>query len=278
VSVTDIVESTDARLDTAIAYDYLHQYACDPQNFWPQVREKIKAVPMAFDQIQKTGDLVWCDSVVFVSDIPGKNSGDSGLVGGGVSTDSLISLIRKAKHSINIQSPYLITTELSQQLFLDAVKRGVQINILTNSLSSTDNLEAFSGYRRERETLLSTGIHIYEFKPDAEIRYKLMTGALQKKMNYTPTFGLHAKSMVIDSAIAVIGTFNLDPRSANLNTECFAVIYDRAIATDLFEAMQNDMKPENAWETTTTYNPDEEAGWSKRFKVWFRGIVPKSVL
>ncbi len=42
--------------------------------------------------------------------------------------------------------------------------------------------------------------------------------------------------------------------------------------------MHNDMKPENAWETTTTYNPDEEAGWSKRLKVWFRGIVPKSVL
>ena len=37
-----------------------------------------------------------------------------------------------------------------------------------------------------------------------------MTGALQKKMNYTPTFGLHAKSMVIDNEIAVIGTFNLD--------------------------------------------------------------------
>lgn len=278
VSVTNIVDESEAKLDTATAYNYLHQYACNPDNFWPQVREKIKQVPMAFDQIQKTGDFVWCDSVSFVSDIPGKNAGDAGLGGGGVTTDSLVSLIRKAKHSINIQSPYLITTGLSQQLFLDAVKRGVQVNILTNSLSSTDNLEAFSGYRRERETLLSTGIHIYEFKPDAEIRFKLMTGALQKKINYAPIFGLHAKSMVIDSTIAVIGTFNLDPRSANLNTECFAIVYDRRIATGLFEAMQNDMKPENAWETTSTFNPDEEAGWSKRIKVWFRGIVPKSVL
>ena len=278
VPVTGIVESKEVGLDTATAYNYLHQYACNPENFWPQVREKIKSVPMAFDQIQKTGDLVWCNNVTFVSDIPGKNSGDSGLSGGGVSTDSLISLIKKAKRSINIQSPYLITTELSQQLFFDAVKRGVQISILTNSLSSTDNLEAFSGYRREREKLLSTGIKIYEFKPDAEIRYKLMTGALQKKINYTPTFGLHAKSMVIDNEIAVIGTFNLDPRSANLNTECIAVVYDTTIATKLSEAMQNDIKPENAWQTTSDYNPDEEAGLSKRIKVWFRGIVPKSVL
>ena len=105
-----------------------------------------------------------------------------------------------------------------------------------------------------------------------------MTGALQKKMNYTPTFGLHAKSMVIDNEIAVIGTFNLDPRSANLNTECIAVVYNAAIASGLSEAMKNDMKPENAWEITSEYNPDEEAGWSKRVKVWFRGIVPKSVL
>ena len=278
VPVTDIVKTKEVGLDTATAYNYLHQYACNPENFWPQVREKIKAVPVAFDQIQKTGDLVWCDNVAFVSDIPGKNSGDFGLSGGGVSIDSLISLIKKAKYTINIQSPYLITTELSQQLFLDAVKRGVQINILTNSLSSTDNLEAFSGYRRERETLLNTGIHIYEFKPDAEIRHELMTGAPQKKMNFTPIFGLHAKSMVIDSEIAVIGTFNLDPRSANLNTECFAVVYDTTIAKKLFEALQNDMKPENAWQTTSDYNPDEEAGWPKRIKVWFRGIVPKSVL
>lgn len=278
VPVTKIVGEYQAKLDTATAYDYLHQYACNPENFWPQVREKIKTIPAVFEQMQKSGDFVWCDSVSFISDIPGKNSGDNGLSGGGVTTDSLVSLIKNAKHSINIQSPYLITTELSQQLFHDAVKRGVEVNILTNSLSSTDNLEAFSGYKRERDALLKTGVHIYEFKPDAEIRHKLMTGALQKKMNYTPVFGLHAKSMVIDGEISVVGTFNLDPRSANLNTECFAVVNDTAIATKLFDAMQNDIRPENAWETTATSNPDGEAGWKKRVRVWFRGIVPKSVL
>ncbi|MBA4058748.1 MAG: phospholipase D family protein, partial [Marivirga sp.] len=201
-----------------------------------------------------------------------------GLAGGGVCTDSLISLIKKAKTTINIQSPYLITTELSQQLFSEAVKRGVKVNILTNSLSSTDNLEAFSGYQRERERLLNIGIHIYEFKPNAAIRYKIMTGALQKKMNFTPIFGLHAKSMVIDEEISIIGTFNLDPRSANLNTECIAVIYDDNVSRKLHRSMEEDMKSENAWETTLMFNPDSEAGWIKRSKVWFRGVVPKSIL
>jgi len=278
VPVASIIKVDDAELNTAVKYEYLHQYACNPDNFWPQVREKIKMVPVAFQKIQDSGDLVWVDSVSFVSDSPGKNNGDEGLKGGGASTDALISLIKNAKRSISIQSPYLVTTELSQQLFNEAVKRGVEVKILTNSLSSTDNLEAFNGYQRERKALLNTGINIYEFKPDAAIRYKIMTGALQKEMNFTPTFGLHAKSMVIDQEIAVIGTFNLDPRSANLNTECIAVVYDTRIAGDLYSAMEEDMKPENAWHTSLLNNPDKEAGWWKRTRTWFRGVVPKSIL
>ena len=276
--ITDVVNEKDYHLNTEVKYEYLHQYACNPENFWPQVREKIKSMPLLFQKMQDSGNLVWVDSVSFVSDIPGKNNGEEGLTGGGVCTDALINLIKRAKKSISIQSPYLITTDLGQQLFQTAIDRGVTVNILTNSLSSTDNLEAFSGYQREREKLLQIGINIYEFKPDAAIRYKIMTGALQKKINFTPIFGLHAKSIVIDQEIAVIGTFNLDPRSANLNTECVTIIYDTKIASNLFQAMQEDMKPENAWNTTLSSNPDQEAGWLKRTKVWFRGVVPKSVL
>ena len=171
-----------------------------------------------------------------------------------------------------------MTTELSQELFRAAVERGVEVKILTNSLSSTDNLEAFSGYQREREALLDLGVHIYEFKPDAAVRFKVMTGALQKEIDFTPIFGLHAKSMVVDEEIAVIGTFNLDPRSANLNTECITVIYDLKVAGDLYTAMEEDFKAENAWKTTSTFNPDDEASWLKRVNLWTRNIVPKSVL
>ncbi|MDA0196251.1 MAG: phospholipase D family protein [Bacteroidetes bacterium] len=278
VPVSDIVSVVDSEINAEVKFEYLHQYACNPINFWPQVREKIKSVPLIFKKIQESGDMVWVDNVSFVSDLPGKNIGESGLSGGGQSTDSLIALISRAKKSILIQSPYLVTTELSQQLFQEAVERGVEIKILTNSLLSTDNLEAFSGYQRERETLLKMGVNIYEFKPDAAIRYKVMTGALQKEIDYSPKFGLHAKSMVIDKEIAVIGTFNLDPRSANLNTECIAIIYDSTIAGNLFNTMVEELKPENAWETTFSFNPDSEADRGKRFQLWLRGIVPKSIL
>jgi phosphatidylserine/phosphatidylglycerophosphate/cardiolipin synthase-like enzyme len=278
VPITKIVDENDFELNTEAKIEYVHQYACNPLNFWPQVREKIRSVPVAFQQIQETGDLVWVDRVSFISDVPGKNDGTMGLGGGGICTDSLISLIQRAKESIYIQSPYLITTEQSQQLFRQAIERDVSVNILTNSLSSTDNLEAFNGYQRDRETLLKLGINIFEFKPNAAIRYEVMTGALQKEIDYTPIFGLHAKSMVVDKEIAVIGTFNLDPRSANLNTECVTVVYDSKIAGALFNAINADMKPENAWQTTLNFNPDSEAGSVKQLKAWLRGVVPKSIL
>ena len=278
VPITNIVDANDYELNAEAKIEYVHQYACNPVNFWPQVREKIKLVPVAFQNIQESGNLVWVDNVSFISDFPGKNDGSKDLGGGGVCTDSLISLIQGAKRSIYIQSPYLITTNLSQQLLQQAIERGVRVNILTNSLASIDNLEAFNGYQRDRATLLKIGVNIFEFKPDAAIRYKVMTGAMQEKIDYAPIFGLHAKSMVIDQEIAVIGTFNLDPRSANLNTECVAVIYDVKISEALYHVIEEDMKPENAWQTTLSFNPDSEAGSLKQFKVWLRGVVPKSIL
>jgi cardiolipin synthase C len=277
VPVNNLVEVTKEKLNLDVKYNWLHQYACNPENFWPQVRQRIKDMPIAFQQIQKSGNLVWTNEVSFVSDVPGKNKAD-GLDGGGVATDSLMQLIKNAKISVLIQSPYLVTTEASQLLFKEAIDRGVRIKILTNSLASTDNLEAFSGYLRDREKLLEIGVKIYEFKPDAAIRYEVMTGALQKEIGYQPIFGLHAKSMTIDDKIAVIGTYNLDPRSVNLNTECVTIIRDSKIAQDLSMSIDADMRPENAWETTPNVNPDKEAGNWKRFRTWLRGVVPKSVL
>lgn len=277
-NVTSILDSTAYMLHPEEKFERLHQYACDSSNFWPQVREKIKTVPHAFDAIQKSGELQWVDDVEFVSDVPGKNDGTKGLAGGGATTTALINLVKQAKKSIVIQSPYLITTDLGKNLFKDAIARGVDIKIMTNSLASTDNLQAFSGYQRDREKLLTTGIKLYEYKPDAAIRHKIMTGALQKKIDYTPVFGLHAKSMVIDGAITVIGTFNLDPRSANLNTECVTIIHSEKIAKSVLTGIEEELKPENCWETTVNFNPDAEAGIKKNLKLIPMKVIPKDIL
>lgn len=278
VTIKDLSLQENESNDEEKKFYSLHQYACNPENYWPQVREQIIELPIAFKNIQESGELVWLDSVCFVSDIPGKNDGSEGLAGGGVCTSALIQLIKQAKYTVDIQTPYLITTEISQNLFRDAVARGVKIRILTNSLASTDNLEAFSGYQKDRKKLLETGIQIFEFRPDATERFKIMTGALQTKLNFTPIFGLHAKSMVVDGQITVIGTFNLDPRSANLNTECIAIIHSEKISKGVLTGMEEEFKPENSWETTLLSNPDSKVDALKRIKTMTRKIIPKSIL
>lgn len=277
-NVTSIIKDKPENIVSENRFDKLHQYACDPTNFWPQIRERIKSLPSTFNSIKNSGKLVWLDELQFISDHPGKNNGTKGLGGGGKSTTALIKLVKNAKSSIDIQTPYLITTKLSQNLFKDAVNRGVKVRILTNSLASTDNVEAFSSYQTDRKKLLNIGIRIFEFRPDAAERTKIMTGALQEKLDYKPIFGLHAKSMVIDKETTVIGTFNLDPRSANLNTECIVILNSEKISKGVLKGMEEEFKSENSWETTLEYNPDSEVNKYKRLKTWTRKIIPKEIL
>ena len=172
----------------------------------------------------------------------------------------------------------MITTNESRALFKAAVDRGVEVRILTNSLASTDNVEAFASYQNYREELLATGVQIFEFRPDAEERTKIMTGELHETLEHKPIFGLHAKTMVVDEEIVVIGTFNLDPRSTNLNTECIAIIPSKQIAASVLEGMEIEFKPENSWLITTESNPDSIVSVVKRINTWTRKVLPQAIL
>ena len=94
------------------------------------------------------------------------------------------------------------------------VERGLDFSPIRHVLGE-DGLEAFNVYQRIRADLLARGVQVYEYRPDAEIRKQLITAARQERLDYAPVFGLHAKSMVVDPRTVVIGTFNLDARSAN---------------------------------------------------------------
>ncbi|KQZ59386.1 cardiolipin synthase [Lysobacter sp. Root559] len=59
--------------------------------------------------------------------------------------------------------------------------------------------------------------------------------------------GMHAKSMVIDERIGVVGTHNFDPRGDRYNTESAVVIDDAAFAAELAASIRRDIKPENSW-------------------------------
>jgi putative cardiolipin synthase len=273
VPVAEVLDSSAANIsaeDAARKAAELHAYANDPDNFGPEVREAISRVAEAIPTL--LSNMTWQD-VEFISDAPGKNDGSEGLGGGGESTRSLIEAIRNAKHSVLIQSPYLVLPKGGVELFAELNTRGVRTRISTNSLASTDNLPAFSGYHRQRPRLLNAGIELFEFKPHPGIQAELVERYPALAGN-NPVFAIHAKSMVIDDKLIFIGTFNLDPRSANLNTEVGVFIESVELARQLTESIERDMLPENSWHTTAEYAPDFEVSRGKRLTLGFVNLLP----
>lgn len=250
-------------------YTYLHRYAADSENFTDEVSRALYDLPRKFPTLIKA--LIWSE-IEFIHDMPGKNRNKSGLDGGGLTTRRLTNLIEQAKKSIVIQSPYLVMPKGGINFFGKLVAKGVEVRIITNSLAATDNLRAFSGYSKQRKKILKAGIKVYEFKPQPMIRKKLIDrlAALEKSI---PVFAIHAKTMVVDGTTLFVGTFNLDPRSANLNTEVGVLIKNQQLANQVEQAILTDMLPENSWETSLA-NPDRHASFYKRLKIRFWRLFP----
>lgn len=250
-------------------YTGMHEYARSSANFTPEIRVAIDAIPEHFRELAK--QLTW-GRVQFISDTPGKNGSRLGLGGGGLSTTALAELLEGAQRDVIIQSPYLVLSDKALVLFTRVLARGVRVRINTNSLASTDNLQAFSGYRNQRKELLDLGIEIFEFKPAPQIQREIMQ-RYSAMGDAAPVFALHAKTMVVDEKAVYIGTYNLDPRSENLNTEVGVIIHDRGQAKAVAEAIIKDMRPENSWNAAKD-EPDRSASMSKRAKASFWQMMP----
>jgi cardiolipin synthase C len=251
VKVEDLFHDVrDVKIDDV--YRYLHRYARAPENFAPAVRASIDAAPTAFPRLAR--EMAWGD-VEFIGDRPGKNDSVLGMGGGGLTTAALARLVEGARERVVIQSPYLVLSAEALALFRRARARGVRVRIDTNSLASTDNLQAFSGYRNQRAELLRMGLEIFEFKPRGK----------------RPIVGLHAKTLVVDSKVVFIGTYNLDPRSQNLNTEVGVIIRNEALARSVEAAIEKDIA--GSWNAATEH-PDESVAFAKRSKVRLWQLLP----
>jgi putative cardiolipin synthase len=250
-------------------YRELHEYAKLPENVAPEVRAAIVATPASFARLAQ--QMSW-GKVDFISDRPGKNENQFRLDGGGQTAAALAQLVQSARERIVLQSPYLVLSDKAMDLFRQITARGVTVRINTNSLASTDNLAAFSGYRNQRDRLLKMGLQIYEYKPAPDVQLKLM----QRSATATgkpPIFSLHAKTLVVDSKIVYIGTFNFDPRSENLNTEVGAIIHDPALARAVQASIETDMAPANSWDAGRD-DPDQYVSLAKRSKARLFQLMP----
>ena len=144
-----------------------------------------------------------------------------------------------AKRSIVIESPYFILSKNSKKILQRAIDRGVKVRVLTNSLASTQNFFAQGGYVGKKKRLVRMGLEVWEYKGP--------------KM-------LHAKTILIDDKLVIIGNFNVDPRSEFLNTELAVVARDKQLARQLQLSMDGHL--DNAW----LIGPDGKAvGENRRF-------------
>ncbi len=122
---------------------------------------------------------------------------------------SMMQAIHHAQEEILITTPYYIPGEGIQDALIIAAMSGVRVRLLVPSRSDSYfvNLASQSYFK----DLLSAGVEIYQ---------------------YTKGF-VHAKTMVVDRKLAIVGTANMDQRSFDLNFEVNAVVYDAAVSEQL---------------------------------------------
>ena len=86
-------------------------------------------------------------------------------------------------------------------------------------------------------------MEIFELRSDADIQSKIVE-VPPTKSEFT---GLHSKAAVVDRRYVFIGSMNLDPRSARINTEMGAFVDSPELAEDMAQIIERDMSGENAW-------------------------------
>jgi putative cardiolipin synthase len=190
-----------------------------------------------------------------------------------------------------IVSPYFVPGDAGVAALIALVKKGVRVTVLTNSLAATDVGAVHAGYKKYREPLLEGGVRLYELRPGAIDYGRAKDG---KRQISGSRASLHAKTFMFDRRAVFIGSLNLDPRSAQLNTEIGVVSESAAMAGALASGILGGLD-QVAWRVERVVGPDgsvhlvwnettaegtrqltdepEVSGWRK-LGVWFLGLLP----
>lgn len=181
-------------------------------------------------------------------------------------------------------SPYFVPRDSGVEWLRGLRQRGMRVVIVTNSLSSTDVLPVHAGYSRSRKALLEAGVELWEIRDDPTREDREHRG-----LGHSAS-GLHAKTFAVDRRYLFVGSFNLDPRSSNINTEMGIVLDSPSIATSAVERLlQNlptyayrlrlDANGDIEWvaqenNTEVVYRTEPHTSFWQRFKVGFLRLLP----
>lgn len=132
--------------------------------------------------------------------------------------EAYIKMIYSAKKTICMQTPYFIPDESLMTALKIAAASGIDVRIMLPK--NRDHFFVYWATHSYLEELLASGVKCYMYEDGF----------------------LHAKTLVIDSKIASVGTANLDIRSFKLNFEVNAFIYDTKTTEELHRIFEEDMK------------------------------------
>jgi putative cardiolipin synthase len=178
-------------------------------------------------------ELEWATAQV-IADDPGKVLRPASEIEKGL-LPRLEHAMGRTMRELDLVSPYFVPGKEGTRELRALVGRGVQVRVLTNALAATDVGPVHAGYSKYREDLLRGGIRIYELKPGANtLKRDNQPG---DKGIGSSSSSLHAKTFSADRNRIFVGSFNLDPRSATLNTEMGIVIDSPVLAARLSETL-----------------------------------------
>jgi len=211
-------------------------------------------------------DALRAGHVEYFSDAPDKSGDPAAADGNQALTEHVAELLRGAGKEVVFETPYLVLSKRARGIFRDLYKRQPRVPVIvsTNSLAATDAFYVYAlSHKYKKRYLKRYGFEIHEFKPfpgdaaDFVREYEKLSGSGNigeyERYGRTPLkrggvrLGLHAKSLVIDGTVSLIGSHNFDPRSDDYNTESGFIIHDAAVATRVRAAVLRNTEPQNAW-------------------------------
>ena len=199
-------------------------------------------------------------------------------------TTPLIESLKSAQKEIIVISPYFVPRKAGIEAFSEVQSRGIDVIIITNSLAANNQSSVHGGYAPSRKPLLRNGVKIYEVRPDADVSGSEIVAASGAKAT------LHTKAFIVDRKELFIGSFNFDPRSANINTELgviirspemaeeFAQVVDARKDTQAYEVYLNE-KEQLRWRSfengeEVIVNKEPQTTWWQRFVAGFMRMLP----
>jgi putative cardiolipin synthase len=170
-----------------------------------------------------------------VSDDPAKGLGRQRPRG--TMLERLLETLKIPKHELQLIAPYLVPTRSGERAITELAQQGgVKVSILTNALESTDVPIVHAGYAKRRRKMLEAGVVLYELMRVARVRSRR-----DRRLTGSSGSSLHAKTFSVDCARVFVGSFNLDPRSASLNTEMGLLIESPVLAEHIAAAFAEEI-------------------------------------